>query len=305
MTRRIVITGGSGLIGGALVRDLAAAGDEVVVLSRDPERRAARVPGARLVVWLDGGEGGWRAELDGAFAVVHLAGDNIGAGRWTARKKARVLDSRVRSGSAVAAAIAAARRPPQVLIQASAVGYYGPHGDETLTEASPTGHDFLAEVCRRAEASTGAVEACGVRRVVVRTGIVLSAGGGVLPRFLLPYRCFVGGRMGSGRQWMSWIHLTDEVAAIRFALECDRLSGPLNLTAPRPERNADFGRTLGRVLRRPSSLPAPAFALRWALGEMATLVLDGQKAMPDRLLAAGFAFRFVALEPALRDLLAA
>jgi len=203
----------------------------------------------------------------------------------------------------VATAIATAEPRPSVLLQASAVGFYGSRGAEELTEESASGDDFLAEICRRWEESSVTVEKLGVRRAVLRTGVVLARGGGALPKMLLPFRFFAGGPVGNGRQYMPWIHLDDEVGAIRFLLDSPTASGPFNLTAPEPLTNKQFSRILGRVLRRPSIMPAPAFALELALGEMSKILLEGQRALPHRLEEAGYQFRFPGLEAALRDLL--
>jgi uncharacterized protein (TIGR01777 family) len=240
--------------------------------------------------------------VEGA-AVVHLAGENIAAGRWTDARKRRIRESRVKSSRAVAEAIEEAADKPRVLLQGSAVGYYGPRGDEVVSEEEPPGEDFLARVCVEWEASTAGVESLGVRRAVLRTGVVLSTEGGALPKMLLPFRLFAGGPVGSGRQCFPWIHIADEVGAIRFLLENDRASGPFNLTAPEPITNRQFSRVLGEVLHRPSLLPAPAFALRLALGEMADMLLNGQRAVPSQLQELGYTFRFPEAEAALRDLL--
>jgi len=300
---RVVITGGSGLIGSALARELGQAGRDVVVLSRDPERLDVQPIGVRAVRWDGRTAGGWRELADGAEAIVNLAGENIGAGRWTVERKERIRQSRLAAGAAVLDAIGAARRKPQVLVQASAVGYYGARGDELVTEETPPGNDFLAQTCVAWEASTAPVESLGVRRVVARTGVVLSRAGGALPRMVTPYRFFVGGPLGSGRQWLPWIHLADEVGAIRFLIETAEARGAFNLTAPAPLPNALFGRALGRVLRRPSLLPAPAFALRRLLGEMSLVVLEGQRAVPERLLALRYPFQYPEAKPALENLL--
>lgn len=298
---RVLISGGSGLLGRALSAELAAAGDEVILLSRRPAAVRGLPAGVRAEAWDGKTAAGWGALVEGA-AVVHLAGENIGAGRWTKAQKQRLYGSRIRSGEAVLAAVELAAVKPRVLLQASAVGYYGPCGDELITEASGAGRGFLAEVAKDWEAVTADVEALGVRRAVLRTGVVLSLAGGALPRMALPFRLFAGGRMGDGRQWLPWIHLADAVAAMRFLLTREEARGPFNLTAPNPTTYRDFARTLGRVLHRPSFLPAPAFALRLALGEMADIILTGQRAVPERLLALGFTFRFTELEAALEDL---
>lgn len=297
---RVLITGGTGLIGGHLARDLAAGGYEVVVLSRDPS--PSLPPGVRAVAWDGRTAAGW-GHLVGGAAIVHLAGENIGAGRWTAARKQRIYDSRVRSGEAVLAAVEQAAEKPRVLLQASAVGYYGDAGDRELTEDSPLGSGFLAEVCRDWEAVTADVESLGVRRSVLRSGVVLAREGGALPKMALPFRFFAGGPVGNGRQWLPWIHVEDEVRAIRFLLGHETASGPFNLTAPQPVTARDFARALGRVLSRPAFLPAPAAALRLALGEMASALLASQRAVPGRLSELGFSFRFPAAEAALRDLL--
>jgi len=300
--RAIAITGGSGLIGRHLAAALAAAGDEVRILSRRPERLRDLPAGVSAHGW-DGTEvDALTGALGGCAAVVHLAGESIGGGRWSAERKRRILESRVDSSHAVAGALAASGMP-RVMVQASAVGYYGPRGDEPLDESAAAGGDFLATVCRRWERASREVEELGVRRAVARSGVVLATDGGALPRMLLPFRLFAGGPLGDGRQWLPWIHLDDEVAALRFLIDEPRAAGAFNLTAPEPATNRAFAGTLGRVLRRPSLLPTPAFALRLALGEMATLLLDGQRAVPSRLLKLGFTFRFATAEAALRDLL--
>jgi uncharacterized protein (TIGR01777 family) len=253
---------------------------------------------------------GWGDLIATADAVVNLAGENLaGTGllpaRWSEAQKDRLRESRLEAGRAIVQAFLAAPTRPGVLVQASGVGFYGPLGDEPATEETPPGTDFLARLAIDWEASTQPLESLGVRRVVVRTGVVLSREGGALPRLVLPYRLFAGGPLGSGRQWVPWIHLADEVAAIRFLIEEPRAAGTFNLVASDPVTNRDFGRVLGRVLSRPSLFPAPATVLRAVLGEVADLVLTGQRAVPARLQALGFRFRYPNLEPALRDLLGA
>jgi uncharacterized protein (TIGR01777 family) len=300
----VIIAGGTGLIGRALAADLARDGHEPVLLSRRPERHAGSVPaGARLAAWDPEHPAGLAAALAGGEAVVNLAGASIAGGLWTERRKALIRDSRLRAGEALARAIEAMANRPRVLVQASAVGYYGARPVGTVDEASPPGDDFLARVCVDWEASTRPVEALGVRRVVIRTGLPLSREGGALPPILLPFRLFAGGRMGSGRQPFPWIHMNDEVGAIRFLIDHQAAEGPYNLAAPERLDNAAFSRLVGRVMGRPVWLPAPAFALRLALGEMAGLILDGQAMVPSRLLEAGYRFQFPQAEPALRDLL--
>ncbi len=240
---------------------------------------------------------------EGATAIVNFAGESISAGRWTRARKYSILESRVNAGRAVVQAVGAAAHKPGVVVQASGVGFYGPRGDEEITEESPTGHDFLARTALDWESSTAPVEAVGVRRAVLRTGVVLSARGGALARMLLPFRLLLGGRMGRGDQWFPWIHIDDEIAAIRFLIDHQSASGPFNLTAPDPLTNADFSRLLRRQLRRPALMPTPRFAVRLLYGEMATILLDGQKAIPRNLLRLSFRFQFPGAAAALRDLL--
>jgi len=300
---RIIITGGAGLIGSALAHSLQRDHHEVIILSRSTQRPAGLAAGVSMVQWDGRSATGWGEMVNGDSAIVNLAGANIAAGRWSEARKREIVNSRVDVGKAVVQAVQQAAVKPQVVIQASAVGYYGPCGDETITEASPSGSDFLAEVCRQWEASTAAVEALGVRRAVIRTGVVLSPEGGALPRMTLPFRFFAGGKLGSGRQYFPWIHLEDEVGAIRFLLEQPAASGVFNLAAPQPVTNAQFTRAIGKAMGRPALMPVPAFALRTLFGEMATVLLDGQRATPQRLEQAGYRFRFADPLTALQDLL--
>ncbi len=300
---RVIITGGSGLIGRALTEELARRNDEVILLSRNPTRLGDLPAGARAQAWDGKTAQGWGPLVTADTAIVNLAGENLAAGRWTAERKRAIRESRLDAGRAVVQAVRDAPDRPRVVIQASAVGYYGPRGDEEIDEATPPGTDFLAQVCVEWEGSTGGVEALGVRRAIIRTGIVLSLAGGALPRLLLPFRLFVGGPLGSGRQPFPWIHLADEVGGIVFLLDTATARGPYNLTAPGVLTNAEFSRVVGRVLGRPAGVPTPALALRAAFGEMATVLLDGQRAVPQRLRAAGYAFRYPDAEAALRSLL--
>jgi uncharacterized protein (TIGR01777 family) len=300
---RVVITGGTGLIGRALAADLSDQYD-VVVLSRQAGPVSGLPPAVRVVQWDVKSADTWASLADGALAIINLAGAGIADGRWTAARKAAIINSRIQAGRAVVAAVEAASVKPRVVIQASAVGYYGVATRERpLTEHDPAGSDWLASVVQAWEPSTAAVEEMGVRRVIARIGVVLAADGGALPRMVAPFRFGAGGPLGSGEQWLSWIHLTDQVRALRFLLENEGASGPFNLTAPNPVQNRELANRIGTVLALPALLPAPAFALRLALGEMATMVLDGQRVMPHRLLDAGFRFRFSEVETALRDLL--
>jgi uncharacterized protein (TIGR01777 family) len=302
---KIVIAGGSGFLGLPLARSLAADGHEVVVLTRgNTTARASGHP--RSVSWAPDGEvGAWGSEVDGAGAVINLAGESIAAKRWTAAQKQRIADSRVQATRSLVTAIRAAEVPPSVFVSGSAVGYYGPLSDQPATEGTAAGTDFLARVCVQWEDE--AITAAGgrTRVVCVRTGLVLERDGGALPQMLPPFRFGAGGPVGSGRQYWPWIHRDDWIALVRWAIQTPAVSGPLNATAPHPVTNADFARALGRAMHRPAFMPAPAFALRLMLGEMAdALLLAGQNAVPANALRAGFRFTYSELDEALAAIFA-
>ncbi len=305
---RVIITGGTGFIGRQLAEELLAHGYEVVALSRHPDTANGLPERVRIERW-DARTGiGWGALAEGARAIVNLAGENLaGEGflpsRWTDERKKRILDSRLDAGKAVVQAVEQATVKPQVVIQSSGIGHYGSRADKLLTEADPPGDDFLARVTVDWEASTAAVTKMGVRHVSIRSGVVLSPDEGALKRLLLPFKLFAGGPMGSGKQGFAWVHPADEVAAIRFLIENEAASGPVNLVAPEASTYAQFGVTLARVLGRPYWLPVPGFALRAALGEVASTVLEGQRALPKKLLDLGYKFKFPTAEAALRDLM--
>jgi uncharacterized protein (TIGR01777 family) len=302
---RVIITGGTGLIGRPLSAALVADAHDVTVLTRDPEKVKDMPAGVKLVAWDGQSAHGWGELADGAGAIVNLAGENLSGGRWTKEMKQKIRQSRTRAGKAVMEAIAAAAVKPEVLVQSSAVGYYGTAtGDKPVTEAEPAGNDFLAKVCFDWEHSTAGASHLGIRRPLLRTGVVLANEGGAFPKLLLPFKFFAGGPMGSGKQWLPWIHIEDEVRAIQFALSNEEADGPLNLSAPNPVTNSEIAKKLGEIMGRPSFVPAPGFALQTVLGEMAVLVLEGQRAVPAKLQALGFQFKYATIEPALRQLLA-
>jgi uncharacterized protein (TIGR01777 family) len=288
---RIVVAGASGFIGRALVGELTSGGYAVTGLTRGPG--GAGWPAGALAVTWDARPGGdWAAHVDGAFAVVNLTGDNLAKGRWTRAKRERILASRTGPGAALAAAVRSAAVKPRVFVQASAVGYYGDTGETAADESSPAGEGFLAGVVRAWEEASSGVEAHGVRRIVVRSGLVLGRDGGVWPSLVRPFRFFVGGPLGSGRQWFSWISLADEVRAVRFLIEREGLAGPFNLTAPGPLRQRELCRIIGAALRRPCWAPVPAPVLKALFGSKAKeTLLVSQRVLPRRLAEAGFEFR--------------
>jgi uncharacterized protein len=298
---KILIAGGTGLIGKALAEDLTRRGHQVWALSRHPEQ--GNMPGVQTVGWDAKTAQGWENLAAESDAIINLAGANIGERPWTNERKRLIHDSRVDAGQAIVAALEEAGQRPRVLLQIAGVGYYGVHGDEPLDENAGPGSDYLSRVAVDWEDATQAVESLGVRRVVMRTGVVLAQKGGVLDPFILQNRLFAGGPLGSGRQWISWIHIVDLMRAFNFFLESQQARGVFNVTSPEPVTNAAFGRMVAQVMHRPFWAPAPAFALRTVLGEMSTLVLDGQRVLPKRLLEMGFQFEFGELRRALEDLL--
>jgi uncharacterized protein (TIGR01777 family) len=292
----VLVTGASGLIGSALTAELERGGDAVRRLTRG-------LPGGPAQFRWDPAAGDVEpAALEQLDAAVHLAGESV-AGRWTDAKKERILRSRVDGTRTLASALASAEHPPRVLVCASAIGYYGDRGDELLTEASPPGDDFLAEVVKQWEAASEPAEQAGIRVVRLRFGIVLSRAGGALGTMLLPFRLGVGGKIGSGRQWMSWVSIDDVVGAIRYALMTETLAGACNTVAPDPVTNAEFTKALGRALHRPAVLPVPGFAARAALGEFSGEVLKSTRVVPARLTESGYSFRHTQVDAALRDVL--
>jgi hypothetical protein len=299
---RVIISGGTGLIGRALAGDLAKDGHEVILLSRSPRQQAAFPAGVRQVTWDGRTAAGWGELADGADAIVNLAGENLAAGRWTAKRKKAILESRVNAGKAVVQAVHSAVNKPRMVIQSSAVGYYGPSDAVGLDEDASPGSDYLAGVCRDWEDATREVEALGVRRAVVRSGVVMCTDSVAFKRMVLQSKFFIGGPLGSGKQWMSWIHLEDEVGALRHLIDSSTAQGAFNLAA-QVVTNRQFAQTIGKVLHRPSFIPVPAFAIRLLFGEMATVVLDGQNVSSKRLTDLGFKFRYPDPESALRNLL--
>jgi uncharacterized protein (TIGR01777 family) len=293
---RILISGGSGLVGSAATAALQADGHTVAHLVR---------PGGAIKQ----GDVGWdptRATVDlagieGTEVVIHLSGAGIGDGRWTSARKQMLRSSRIDTTRVLVDSLSKLKQKPRTLLVASAIGYYGNAGDEILTESSANGTDFLALLCRDWEAEARRAAPLGIRTATLRFGIILSGKGGAVPRMLTPFKLGLGGRLGSGKQWMSWIAIEDVVGIIRFAIANEQVNGPVNVVAPNPVRNEEFTRLLAGMLHRPAIFPAPAFVLKLAMGEMADAVLLGSdRVLPERLLAAGYSFRFQILEPALR-----
>jgi len=297
---KIVVSGSTGLIGSALVPRLVGEGGDVVPLVR----RSVR-PGERAFSWDPEAGKIDRAALEaaGVDVVIHLAGENV-FGRWTPAKKQRIRESRVQGTRLLSDALAGLTRKPRVLLAASAIGYYGDRGEEALTEQSSPGEDFLARVARDWEAATAAASRVGIRVVNMRFGVVVTTSGGALARMLPAFRLGLGGPVGSGKQYLSWISLDDVINAVRHVLANTDLTGPVNMTAPTPVTSREFAKTLGKVLGRPAVVPVPAFALRMVFGtEGAAMLQSGQRVLPARLLASGFRFQHSALEPVLRQLL--
>lgn len=300
---RVVITGATGFIGRALCKALYK-DYEIIALSRNIESAHKSIGDlAKVVLWDAKTAAGWAEEADGALAIINLAGENAASGRWNKARKSRILHSRLDAISAIVETIKQLKNKPKVVIQTSAIGWYGLSLDESFDENSPPGKGFLASVCRDIESSAEEIEKLGVRCAVIRTGVVLGRDGGAFAKIVKPFRFFLGGYLGSGRQWFSWIHLEDEIAAIKFLMENEHLKGAFNLTDPQPVTMKEFSKILGKVMHRPVWLNVPAFAARIAFGEIADeMLLSGQKVLPKRLLNTGFDFKYTNVEQALNDI---
>jgi len=292
---KLLIAGGTGFIGGALCRALVQHGHELIVLSRQPERRASH-GGITILPWETSA---WQQKAVGCDGIINLAGESLAEKRWIPQQKRLIRDSRLEVTRRLVSAMAELPAKPAVLINASAVGYYGARGDEPLTEAEPPGHGFLAELCQAWEAEARRAEALGVRVVRLRIGLVLGPGGGALAKMVPPFRLFVGGPLGSGRQWVSWIHRDDVIGLIEWALKTPAVTGAVNATAPSPVTMRELCRSLGQALHRPSWAPVPAVVLRVLLGEMADLLLTGQRVLPAVANQLGYRFRYPELAGAL------
>ncbi len=300
---KIAIAGATGFVGNRLVEQLQAQGHQVIILTRSPQQASNRFGQAQIVGYNPLKSGEWQQSISGCDAVINLAGEPIAEKRWTPAQKRSILDSRQLGTQKIVEAIALATIKPQVLINASAIGYYGTSETSKFDETSPAGTDFLAEVCTAWETAAQSVTANGTRVVILRLGIVLGENGGVLGKMLAPFSAFVGGPIGSGNQWFSWIHRDDVVKLIIAALNDTKMQGVYNATAPNPITMTEFAQTLGTVMNRPSWLSVPNFALEAMLGEGAIVVLQGQQVVPTRTLAQGFDFQYSTLKPALSAIL--
>ena len=298
---KIVLTGATGMIGSLLTERLSKSHHSLVLLSRKPPSEIS-VANKQWLVWQPGASGEWERAIDGADAVINLAGEPIAGKRWTPKQKEILRSSRIDGTKALVDAIAKAQVKPKLMISASAVGYYGPHGDEALNEDSKPGDDFLARLCVDWEAQAQQAESLGVRVCLLRTGIVLAKGEGALKKMVPPFKMFIGGPLGSGRQWMPWIHIEDEVGLIQFLIENERARGAFNGTAPNPVTMAEFSKTLGGVLNRPSWARVPPSVLALMVGEMAEMLLNGQRAIPEAAMKLGFKFKYPNLKLALESL---
>ncbi|WP_313801586.1 TIGR01777 family oxidoreductase [Cytobacillus sp.] len=298
---KIAVTGGTGFVGRALTKDFIRNGHEVYILTRKINANENKKQ-LTYVQWLNEGDRPWEV-LEGVDVFINLAGESINSGRWSENRKKRILESRISATNEVEKILSRLKKKPDVFIQASAVGFYGISDSEIFTEySSEAGDDFLARTVQKWEATAWKVEDLGIRTVYCRFGIILDNLDGALPRIALPYKAFIGGTVGTGNQWVSWIHLKDVVNGMMFAVSNKQVKGPVNFTAPNPVKMKEFGRTLGKVLHRPHWMPAPRLALKIALGEMSILVSEGQKVLPQKLLANGYSFLYEDLKHALEDI---
>lgn len=303
MSKHIVLTGGTGLIGRRLYNALRGRGDRVIVLTRNTDRAAKTFSDAeRILLWAPGVTGEWRSAIDGADAVVHLAAESIGGERWTEQYKKRILDSRVYGTREIVDAIEAARVRPGVLVSASAVGFYGDTGDTVVDEHSPAAGDFLAGVCVAWEREAARAAETGTRVVMTRMGVVLADDGGALEKFITPFRMFAGGPMGSGEQWFPWVHIDDAVGIFLHAVDHPEVHGVLNAVSPGLLRNREFAAALGEALKRPARFSVPGFAIKLAIGGFGESILGGQRVLPTRTLASGYRFKYETIAKALSDL---
>lgn len=304
MSKKIIVTGAAGLIGRNLCRILAERGDEITVFTRNPDGAKKKLPFVKeFVKWDTYSSADYSEYIDGKDAVIHLAGASVAGSKWTESYKKEILSSRIVSTKTIVDSIANCKNKPDVLVCSSAIGFYGSTNDDIITEASPAGDDFLAGVCKEWERTACKVESFGVRRVSIRTGIVLDKNGGALSKMLTPFRLFAGGPLGSGHQWFSWIHWRDLCRIYIYALDDKYLNGEVNAVSPNPITMYEFAECLGRVMNRPSVVNIPEFVLRILLGEGADAVLASQRVIPQKLQNAGFKFEFTQPEEALKDIL--
>ncbi|MDP3148754.1 MAG: TIGR01777 family oxidoreductase [Ignavibacteria bacterium] len=301
--KKIVVTGATGLIGRELCKELFARGDELTIFSTNIGKAKVVLPFAKEVVEWKNYDKDYSVHLDGKDAVIHLAGASVAGKRWTLSYKKEIYDSRINTTRNLVSSIEKCKQKPEVFISASAIGFYGERGDSILSETSSVGKDFLSYVCADWEKASDQFEKFDVRRVIVRTGIVLSLDDGALKKMLLPFQLYVGGQLGNGKQWFSWIHLADIISLYLFLLDNKNLKGIFNAVSSRPVQMKTFAKTLGKVLHKPSLFPVPKFILKLVMGESASAILASQKVKPEALLQAGFNFKFENLELALKDLL--
>jgi uncharacterized protein len=304
MAKNLIITGATGFLGKKLVNDLRSDGYEITVFSRDINKAKSEVPSADAVVeWDYKKPEEWFEHVDGKYGIIHLAGANLGSKRWTEEYKKILYDSRIDSSRSLVRAIKKSNKKPEVLISASAVGYYGERGEEVLTEDSPPGNDFLADLCKDWEDEVNKAAELGVRTVTVRTGVMLSKDEGALERMLLPFKLFVGGPLGNGDQWFPWVHLNDIINIYRFILDNPNVDGAVNASSPIPVKMKAFASILGEVLHRPALFPVPKFALKIAAGEVADYITESQRVIPKKLEENNYEFEFVEVKEALEDIL--